>query len=36
LKDELKGGMKTARKQVKYFMDTRYKAFKEIINLLMK
>jgi len=36
LKDELKGGMKTARGQVEYFMDTRYKAIEEIINLLPK
>jgi hypothetical protein len=36
LKDELKGGMKTARKQVEYFMGTRYKAFKEITDLLTK
>jgi len=36
LEDELKGGMETARKQVKYFMDTRHKAIKEIINLLAR
>jgi hypothetical protein len=29
--DELTGGLDTARKQVKYFMDTRDKAIKEII-----
>jgi hypothetical protein len=31
LKDELTGGIETARKQVKYFMDTRDKAIKEIL-----
>jgi hypothetical protein len=34
LKDELTGGIDTARKQVKYFMDTRDKAIKEILMLL--
>jgi len=34
LKDELKGGLDTARKQVKYFMDPRHKAIKEITNIL--
>lgn len=34
LKDDLKGGMDTARKQVKYFMDTRHKAINEIKNIL--
>ena len=34
LKDELTGGTETARKQVKYFMDTREKAIEEIIRLL--
>jgi protein-tyrosine-phosphatase len=34
LKDELTGGLATARKQVKYFMDTREKAIKEIVSLL--
>ncbi len=34
LEDVLTGGMETARKQVKYFMDTRYKAIKEIIKIL--
>ena len=34
LKDELTGGTETARKQVKYFMDTREKAIDEIIRLL--
>ena len=33
LKDELTGGMDTARKQVNYFMDTRDKAIKEILML---
>lgn len=36
LKDELKGGIETARRQVKYFVNTRYKAIEEITNLLMK
>jgi hypothetical protein len=34
LKDELIGGIETARKQVKYFMDTREKAIEKIITLL--
>jgi hypothetical protein len=34
LKDELTGGIDTARKQVKYFMDTRDKVIKEILMLL--
>ena len=34
LEDVLKGGMETARKQVKYFMDTRHKAIKEIRTIL--
>ncbi len=34
LNDELTGGMDTARKQVKYFMDTRKKAIKEILMLI--
>jgi hypothetical protein len=34
LKDELKGGMETARKQVRYFMDTRHTALKGIMDLL--
>lgn len=34
LKDELTGGIKTAKKQVKYFMDTREKAIKEITRIL--
>ena len=33
LPDELKGGMETARKQVKYFMDTRKKAMEKIIEI---
>ncbi|AEG17837.1 hypothetical protein [Methanobacterium paludis] len=33
LKDELTGGIETAKKQVKYFMDTREKAIDEIIRL---
>jgi hypothetical protein len=33
LKDELTGGMDTARKQVSYFMDTRDKAIAEILHL---
>jgi len=32
LPDELKGGLKTARKQVKYFMDTREKAMEKIVE----
>lgn len=36
LKDELKGGIETARKQVNYFMDTRYEAMKEIVKLYKK
>lgn len=36
LKDELTGGIETARKQVKYFMNTREKAIEEIIKLLVK
>lgn len=36
LEDELKGGIETARKQVKYFMDTRHIAIKEILELLKK
>ncbi len=35
LKDELVGGIETARKQVKYFMNTREKAMEEIIKLLV-
>jgi hypothetical protein len=34
--DELTGGMETARKQVRYFMDTREKAMNEILKLLPK
>lgn len=34
LNDELTGGIDTARKQVKYFMDTRDKAIKEILMLI--
>lgn len=34
LKDELTGGLETARKQVKYFMNTREKAAEELIKLL--
>lgn len=34
LKDELTGGIRTAKKQVKYFMDTREKAINEIIKLI--
>ena len=34
LNDEFTGGMDTARKQVKYFMDTRDKAIKEILALI--
>jgi hypothetical protein len=33
LKDELTGGIETAKKQVKYFMDTRDKAMEEILKL---
>jgi hypothetical protein len=33
LKDELIGGIETARKQVEYFMNTREKAMEEIIKL---
>lgn len=35
LPDELKGGIITARKQVKYFMDTRNKAMEKIVEILM-
>lgn len=34
LKDELTGGIETARKQVEYFMNTREKAIEEIIRLI--
>ena len=34
LEDELTGGIETARKQVRYFMDTRDKAMEEIVTLL--
>ncbi len=33
LKDELTGGIETARKQVNYFMDTRDRAIKGILML---